>query len=69
MSTDGFVLKEKWEFEFWSNPALRELIETEFIDEKERESAWKTIAVLNAKYPGAWELLRGEFQHREIKET
>jgi len=69
MAQNGFLLKEKWEFEHWSNPKLRKLIESKFTDAQEREIAWNVISLLNASYSGAWELLRGELQHREIRET
>ena len=69
MAQNGFLLKEKWEFQHWSNPGLRELMDGEFTDTTEREIAWKVISLLNAKYPGAWELLRGELQHLETRET
>ena len=67
MVSDGMGLKEAWEFQHWSNPVLRKIIDEEFVEQN--QTAWEVIAVLNKRYPGAWELLRGELVYSETKEA
>ena len=58
--------KVKAEFYHYRNFKVKEWIEREFPEEKDREIAWKTFCFLKQTYPEVEQVLRGDLIWEEV---